>query len=272
MLLKSSDLLGAAIQATDGDIGRVEDLYFDDRQWTTRYFVANTGSWLPSRLVLLSPASLRGFDLKAGTAFFDLSRQQIENSPDIDSDQPVSRQHEIAFAAYYGLPGYWPAPMLAAPEEAPVTEGDPSLRSVLEVLEYYIQAVDGELGHVEEFLVDERTWQIRYLIVDTRNWWPGKKVPVAPQWVHEVDWPRSTVHLELSRDAIQNAPEYDPSRPIDAEYEERLRTITDEAYCPERRGQPGLPRRPKSRRPQTGTAPSGRQRRRCVPPTGIKAC
>jgi hypothetical protein len=260
MLRSVRDLCRFTIGATDGDIGSVHDLYFDDQDWTVRYIVVDTGTWLPGRRVLISPLSVR----EAGEEQLrvDLTRSQVEASPDVDTARPVSRQQELALATYYGLAPYWEGPfrwgavpyafdpLLPPPAVTPAIapeavaalreegydrvgpehfevqerwrEGGGHLRSARDVTGYYIAATDGDMGHVEDFLVDDRAWAIRYAVVDTRNWWPGRKVLVSPEWIHTVDWSESKVHVSLSRAEIENAPEYDPARPLEREHESRL--------------------------------------------------
>jgi hypothetical protein len=170
-----------------------------------------------------------------------LTKSQVEQSPDIDTDQPVSRQQEINYYRYYGYPQYWegsylwglgPYPVVT-PEGAPAEyerrweweakeRGDPHLRSSANVIGYYIQATDGDIGHVEDFLVEDSSWAIRYMVVDTRNWWPGKKVLVSPEWIKGVDWSDSKVAVGVTQEQIKKSPEYDPSNPIERDYETRL--------------------------------------------------
>jgi len=244
MLKPSSQFKGLTIAASDGDLGSVTDLYFDDLSWTIRYLVVDTGTWLPGRQVLISPLSVREVDDKI---LVNLTRAQVQNSPPVEADKPVNRQQEEAIARYYDQRYYWEGPyrwgLLAYPGMPPVpatpvpadgvTEemaareretpsGDPTLRSARDVTGYYIAAQDGEIGHVDDFLVEARAWAIRYLVVATRNWWPGKKVLISPEWIKTVSWADSQVQVDLRRDEIQNAPEYDASRPLDREYETRL--------------------------------------------------
>jgi len=235
MLRAASHLKGMSIAASDGEIGSVQDLYFDDSTWTVRYLVVDTGTWLPGRQVIISPRSLRPTtaDDKIPVA---LSKAQVENSPSIDVDRPVDRQYEEEYSEYYGYPYYWTGPYrwgaTPYPGEGPLIEpratsamppsGDPSLRSARNVMGYYIEALDGDIGHVEDFLVDDNEWAIRYMIVDTRNWWPGKKVVVSPEWIKRVSWPDSRVYVDLTKSAIKESPAYDPNRPLERDYEGRL--------------------------------------------------
>jgi sporulation protein YlmC with PRC-barrel domain len=245
MLSAASGFKGISIAAVDGDIGSIRDLYFDDVTWTIRYLVVDTGSWLPGRQVLISPLAVRGKRLSDKVPV-SLTQEQVKNSPPIDADKPVDRQQEEALARYYDQRYYWEGPyrwgLLAAPGmeamaiPSPITpvveemdardrerpKGDPYLRSVRDVTGYYIAASDGDIGHVEDFLLDEQAWAIRYLVVDTRNWWPGKKVVLSPEWINTVDWSESKVHVGLRQDEIKAAPEYDPSRPFERAYETRL--------------------------------------------------
>ena len=172
-----------------------------------------------------------------------LTKKQIEDSPPIDTHKPVSRQHEALYMGYYGYPYYWGGPYLwgrasypagltvrresvtqaeALQARAGKESADSHLRSTNEVKGYHIEAADAEIGHVEDFIIDDETWAIRYLEVDTRNWWPGKKVLVSPQWIEQVSWPVSKVFVHLSRETIKNGPEYFESMPITREYENRL--------------------------------------------------
>ncbi|WP_373184521.1 PRC-barrel domain-containing protein [Halopseudomonas sp.] len=240
MLRSLNQLKGATIDATDGDVGKVSDFYFDDRQWVIRYLVVETGSWLFSRKVLITPMSVGTPQIESDVLQARLTRQQIEDSPDIDTERPVSRQHEQMLLAYYGYPNYWAGDITGrlgmAPgrvdgylsqvinsevEERQNRNDDEHLRSCHEVERYHIDAADGEIGHVEDLLVDEN-WAIRYLVINTRKWWFGHSVLIPPQWMDSIEWSSATVSVGLSRDAIREAPEYDTSRPPDAEFEQRL--------------------------------------------------
>jgi hypothetical protein len=254
MIFSIYGVRGATLRATDGTVGAVEDFYIDDATWHVRYLVADTGGWLGGRLVLITPAVLGAFDMAQREFPVSLTRDQVEHSPDIATDKPVSRQQESRLHDYYGWTPYWPgfgAGMAAAPAPMPgiaapaytgdpvlshvdadavaaaqarsrSDEGDPHLRSAREITGYYIQATDGDIGHVEDFLADDADWAIRYMIVDTRNWLPGKKVLISPQWIEDVSWSENRVRVDLTRDQIRRGPEYDPATPIDRDYENRL--------------------------------------------------
>jgi hypothetical protein len=242
MLKTVSDLKGTIIAATDGEIGSVQDLYFDDVRWTVRYLMVDTGAWLPGRQVLISPIAVGGPSWGDGRLSVRLTKQQVEDSPPAESNKPVDRQYEQRYAQYYGYPYYWSGPNrwgataypdgtltapLASPEPAiglvaPEEQGDPHLRSARDVMTYYIEATDGDLGHVADFLVDDREWAIRYMVVDTRNWWPGKKVLVSPDWIRTVSWEDSRVYVDLTREGLKSAPEFDPNAPVERTYEDRL--------------------------------------------------
>jgi PRC-barrel domain len=237
MLRPVSNLKGCSIGATDGVIGEVEDLYFDDQRWTVRYLVIDTSGWLAGRRVLVSPWAIRAVDVANQSIAVDLTRAQVENSPSVETQQPIDRRYEMEYSRYYGYPYYWTGPYAWGLERYPLTapvapgepptervepEGDPHLRSTTAIAGYYIQAADGDIGHVEDFLVEDRSWTIRYAVVDTRNWWPGKKVLISPDWITHVDWYDSKVHVDLTRDTIKSSPEYDASLPLDREYEARL--------------------------------------------------
>jgi hypothetical protein len=241
MLTNITFLKGLVVQATDGELGTVDQCYFDDQTWAIRYLTVDTGGWLRGRRVLLSPFSVIQVDWPAKRLDVALTKMQVQNSPDINTHQPVSRQHEAEYSRYYGYPYYWGGPYLWGPESYPgglaihrtasaeMTEdgtpgksSDSHLRSTEAVTGYHIDATDGEIGHVDGFVVDDEAWAIRYIEVATRNWLPGKKVLVSPAWIERVSWADSKVYVVLSREAIKNAPEYIVSRPLTREYEERL--------------------------------------------------
>jgi hypothetical protein len=247
MLRSMNDLEGYVIRATDGTIGHVKDFYFDDAAWVIRYLVVETGTWLSSRRVLISPMSIGEPNWIAKILPVSITKEQVKNSPDIDTEKPVSRQHEIGYLGYYGYPYYWggggiwgggafPGMMLAglgsdgsqaeyreakaeqarsAAEAQQHQDDDPHLRSCKAVIGYHIEATDGEIGHVQGLLVDEETWAIRYIVVDTSNWWLGHEVLVAPQWIKDVRWPDATVSVNLTRQAVKDAPPYDSSTQLD---------------------------------------------------------
>ena len=237
MLRNTTQLEGFTIRATDGELGTVDQLYFDDETWAIRYLTVET-TWLGGRRVLISPISVVHTDWRDKRVDVALTKKQVENSPNIDTDKPVSRQHEIAYSGYYGYPYYWAGPcmwgpaaypggVMTAPNDA-ITDSirreskDSHLRSTKAVTGYHIEASDGEFGHVAGFIVDDEDWAIRYMEVATKNWWPGKKVLVSPAWIERVSWADSKIYAGLSREAIKNAPEYLLSRPLTREYENRL--------------------------------------------------
>lgn len=235
MLRKAKELNGYKLSARDGEIGNVKDFYFDDQSWTIRYLVAETGGWLSSRQVLISPYALHAADDTAGAVPVELTKEQIENSPDLASDKPVSRQYEIQYYSYYGWPMYWNGPYAWGSTDYPTRgggrwtqpprgqdAGDPHLRSTGDVAGHHIGAEDGEIGHVEDFLIDDETWTIRYLVVDTRNWWPGKQVLISPQWIERVSWRDEKVFINLPRETIKRAPEYTGESPVTRDYETAL--------------------------------------------------
>jgi PRC-barrel domain len=241
MFTTTKDLKGLVIRGTDGELGTVDQLYFDDQNWAIRYFTVETGGWLGGRQVLISPMSVIGADWQSKRLDVALTKKQIENGPDIDTHKPVSRQHEAAYLSYYGYPYYWEGPYLwgsayypaglANPTHGFTREiGDPirkvsedtHLRSTEAITGYNIEAKDGEIGHVDRFVVDEEAWAIRYLEVATQNWWPGKKVLLSPAWVERVSWEESKVYVGVTRKAIQNCEEYLDGAPITRDYENRL--------------------------------------------------
>ncbi|HET9869491.1 MAG TPA: PRC-barrel domain-containing protein [bacterium] len=235
MLFKIEQLKGYQLQSFDGKIGGVKEFYFDDHHWTVRYLVADTGRWLTDRQVLISPYALAGVNGPEKTISVALTRKQIEESPSLDSDKPVSRQFEEEYHGFYGWPMYWGGPYMwgAYPglmrdrekqaEPPPARRAwDPHLCSSRSVTGHTVQASDGEIGHVDDFILDDETWAVRYLVVDTGNWWPGKKVLVSTRWIESVGWDRSKVFVGLTRETIQQSPEYDGESLVVRDYEAEL--------------------------------------------------
>jgi hypothetical protein len=212
--------------ASDGEIGQVKDYYFDDQNWAVRYLVADTGSWLPGRLVLISPHSLGRFDQAGKVLRVNLTRKQIEDSPPIESHQPVSRQYEEEYYRYYGWPFYWqgsalwgrsgfpvlelppkPLPGKSAAADGPQPErADAHLRSAQGVNGYRIQASDGTIGHVCDFMMDDQSWAIGQLVIKTGHRFYGKEVQIPSSQVDRISWAESKVFVNLTREAVEQSP------------------------------------------------------------------
>ncbi len=247
------DLERYAIHAADGDIGQVRDVYFDDQTWVVRYLAVDTEGWLTGRNVLISPISVIGMNPVNRVLVLSITRQKVQDSPGIDTDKPISRQHERSLLGYYKYPNYWgsgglwgddsfPSLLLNASERGTATpahradvervlkEGeagsdpgaDAHLRSCGAVVGYRIEAADGHMGKVKGFLVEESTWAIRYLIVNTSEWWVDHEVLVAVQWINSVRWMDNAVTVALTRQAVKDSPAYDPECPLDREQEVAL--------------------------------------------------
>ena len=223
MLIIAKQIRKCTIEGTDGTVGTIKDLLFDDKKWKVRYLDIDTGRWLSDRRVVLSPEVIRATDYAGGRLTAPLTREQVENSPSLQSHLPVSRQHEMELARYYAWGAYWANAEWT--REGGAEEGDPHLRSSQSVSSYRVQAMDGEIGHVDDFVVDDEAfedgpWEIRYLVIDTRNWLRGKRVLVPPLWAESIDWGSKHIQVGLSREMIENSPEYDPASPVNRQYEE----------------------------------------------------
>jgi sporulation protein YlmC with PRC-barrel domain len=231
--------------ATDGEIGKVKDFYFDDHSWTIRYLVVETGGWLSGRKVLISPESVKPGSWEHHTLPVNLTMEQIKNSPDIDTEETVSRHHEIELRKHYPWTHYWAGGLWAAgigttgmmvggPE--PVDEhleGEKhqqelegehksQLRSYDNLRGYMIHETDGHIGEVSDLVVDDATWKIDFLVVDTGTWLPGKKVLLAPHLIKELDWLTSTARVNATKDKIRHSPEYDQHNLVTEEYQKKL--------------------------------------------------
>ena len=211
------------VVATDGEIGEIEEVFFDDRSWIVRYLVVRMSSEDQyDRFVLIPSKLVKRFDETGQRAFVALTRAQVQNSPDVDTHQPVSRQHEKALAEYYRYPQYWTDPFplgelfgLGEWAERGVERRkglrlvEERLRSSTEVIGYDTRALDGLVGHIDDLLIDEENWTIRYLMINTRNWLPGDHVLVATAWVDQFSWEEGRVFVKLTKEAIKHCPLFD---------------------------------------------------------------
>lgn len=248
MLRKATDIIGFDIDATDGSIGHVDDMLFDD-EWQVRYFVVQTGPWLFGRHVLIAAAQVDEPIWESRSVPVELTKEQVRESPDIDISQPITRAHETALHEYYQWPTYWAPvgvagsyvmPGTAAPPTTP-PGGEPAeareikeqalrraesdqaaLQSVKHVTGHNIAATDGHIGHLDDFFVDETGWCIRYLLVDTRNLLPGRKVLISPEWVTELDWHNRDVVVNVTKEKVKGSPEFNPQKAPTREYETTL--------------------------------------------------
>lgn len=234
MLRSINELKGFDVVATSGEIGDVKQFYFDDERWVVRHIVVNTGDWVMEHNVLISPFAVTRIDYDNRNLYVALTKEQVASSPDIDTHKPVSQQMEAMYSDYYSYPYYWPSPLLwgigARPDlSVPLTPAtlrlagsaaamkrvippEVHLHSIREVANYHISAIDGLIGYGNDFIVDDQTWAIRYLVIDTRNWLLGKQVIIDPRWVTSIDWAQGQIHVNLSRDAIRQSPEYDSAK------------------------------------------------------------
>lgn len=235
MLIKAKTLKGYKLNSKNGEIGKVKELYFDDKHWTIRYLVADTGNWLTGNQVLISPYALISVNKEDENIGVNLTKKQIEDSPSLNSDKPVSKQFEEDLHGYYGWPTYWsgsnmwgdyPYIIHDSKEWKASNENkkkwDRHLRITNFITGHNIQASDGELGHIDDFIIDDQTWTIRYLIIDTANWWAGKKVLVSPQWIDRISWEESSVFVNLSQESIIKSPEYSEENLLTRDYETQL--------------------------------------------------
>jgi hypothetical protein len=226
MMHLAHKIAGAKVHGTDGDIGTIEDFYFEEDRWTVRYLLVDTGKWFSGKRVLISPMSVQDGWGRMGVKV-GLTREQAWNSPEFTDGEPLSRTGETNVLAYYGYPDYWgaasvwgnhdsPAAFVAESTSArmapaPPTKGmDPEarhLRSIKKSTGYHLHARNGEIGHVDDFLIGEESWRIRYLLVDTSNWIGGRSVIVSPETVERIDKDHGKLYVAAEREAIQSAPE-----------------------------------------------------------------
>jgi hypothetical protein len=228
MLQNTRDLYGKEISATDGHVGTLEDFFFDEKCWLVRYIMADTGEWLSDRTVLLSADFLGEIDTNRNTLDIKLTRKQIENSPAIDSGIPVSRQYEVEYYRYYGLPVYWTSSPIpnhdtveggetGSDEEIAMRRwrrhsADQYLRSARALEGFHIEGLDGLAGKVSGLFLDDRSWSIPALVVDAGHWYAGKQILISADNIDRINFGDSTVFVNLHRSDIHNTHEADVAR------------------------------------------------------------
>ena len=258
MLFAITGLQRCPVDGIDGRVGTVKDFLFDDQSWKIRWMVVDTGYWLSGRQILIQPSAIIPLDLapsaERGLPMMSwgetlaisirLTKAQIEASPKAREDEPVTKQMEAQLYDYYGWDPLWgttyfgPNAIVTSPAGPPIfadaaarqaagmqarsRDGDPHLRSVVAVNGYHVHATDGDIGHVENFLADDANWDIRYLVIATRDWWPGKHVQLAPYAVKEIDWSEDRINVNVTRDQLKSSPSWDPLAMADHIGEESL--------------------------------------------------
>lgn len=234
MLIKSHSLKGYTLKCVDGEIGEIKDFIFDEKHWTIRYLVAETGSWLMERQVLISPYSLVSTDADKKQITTTLTVNQIESSPPLYKDSSISREFEASYHNFYNYPTYWngsyrwgesPAMLLnsAAYKEALGEKDlDPGLHSANNFRGRKISATDTEFGDIVDFVIDDECWAIRYIIIDTISWWPSPHVLISPEWIESIGEFDFKVHVKVDAETIKSAPEYTNEVELNRDYEECL--------------------------------------------------
>ncbi len=238
MLRSIKSLIGFTIGATDGEIGKVKDFYFDDETWTIRYLIVETGNWLFGRKVLIPPLAFKKPDWAAEIFPVSLSREQVKSSPDINTEKPVTRQqekdlHEHYNWPYYGLTGYGaiiPIGTIGAPgihgedqskpeQNVQKPAEDQHLRSIRDISHYKLHATDGGIGDVADFLFDDSSWKIPFIVLETGNWFTGKQILISVKNILRIDWEKSSVYVDQSKETLKNSPDFEEKVPIHEGFE-----------------------------------------------------
>jgi uncharacterized protein YrrD len=224
MLKNIAEIYGHRLAASDGDIGHVKDFYFDDKTWVVRYLIADTGSWLAGRQVLLSPHALGRFDEDAEVMQVNLTKKQIEHSPSIETHKPVSRQYEVEYYNYYGWPAYWNGgamwglggyPVMLPPSRDEMQaklhhhREDKHLQSTLAIKGFAIEAVDGAVGHVTGLMIDDQSWAVVELVIKTGLWFFQKEILLSSEKVERISYEDSAIYVKATKADLQHTAEYD---------------------------------------------------------------
>jgi hypothetical protein len=235
MLLRVASLNAYKLRGLDGDIGAVQRFYFDDQCWTIRYLAAATGNWLGDKQLLISPHALAGVATDRREIAVALTKEQIEAGPLLPREKTLSQEFESSYFEFFRWPVYWSGPhqwgahpYIVRDQQRKRAAGSrvkgwtPRLHSIDEMTRHHIQAPDGDVGRIVDFLVDDDTWEIRYFIIARRDWWLQRHVLVAPEWIKQVSWETSKVYVDLSRGQVRRSPAFSANTPLTRADEIRL--------------------------------------------------
>lgn len=233
------ELLGYSVKARDGEKGKVKNILFDEESWTIRYLEVDLGSLFHEKRVLISTQHFKTPDAENQHFPIDLSTSEIERSPDLESDLPVSLEYEKRLREHYELQPYWPVNAASfAGRESMFSPDNPfrtpkkiidemaidtRLRSFQEIKGYHILATDDRFGQVEDAIVDDSNWQIVYTVIRTVNLFPwSKQVMIPIELIEEISFINREMRIDLPKEVIAEAPEFDSSLPLDEPYESAL--------------------------------------------------
>ena len=243
MKLSLKEILGYNIETYDQVTGEIKDFLFDDEYWIIRYVDAGLGINLPDRRVLVPQTFLKETDWDTQNFKVTLSREGLATCPALDKFQPISRLYEEELNKHYRIANYWARnynspnnevdkmthfnlpdqKFNAAPKLIKENQMDTNLRSFNEILGYDILTPDGNLGCVEDLLIDSDNWEIISIILDTSKNQPwSKKVIIASTWIEEISYMDRQIKISLAIKEVENAPEYDPLAPVNEVLEKRF--------------------------------------------------
>ncbi|MEJ2024010.1 MAG: PRC-barrel domain-containing protein [Deltaproteobacteria bacterium] len=235
MLRSSRNLMEIVIQAEDGEIGRCKDFLVDEMSWIIRYMVADTSKWLPGRKVLIPPDVLKTPDWDLKHIPVQMTRAQIEQSPVLDEDAPVSRRYEKRYYGHFGWPPYWvgSAALGEVPNPYPISEMQshvedkntdpkkPHFPSLKQLRDFPVKAEGEDVGHLHDCMMDLPDWIVRYLVVDISKWYQlkARKILLIPEAVTNIDLIDREIRTNIMREDMKNCPEYNEETPLDRDFE-----------------------------------------------------
>lgn len=222
-------LTGYTIKARNGELGKVAEFYFDDETWIIRYMVVETGNWLFNRKVLIPHKALGSVDWDEGIFHVNLTMKQVSDSPDIDSKMTISRAQEIELYSHYSYSNYWGEPFYTESASAMVANSIPSAEAVQmpkkqkkdshlcsseKIKGFQIQTHEGMAGLVADFIVDDVTWMLNFMVISRHNRSQDENMLISPKWIEEIDWIESKVSVNISKETIEQGPGFDPLIPV----------------------------------------------------------
>ncbi|PSL50806.1 PRC-barrel domain protein [Salsuginibacillus halophilus] len=242
MLFEAKKLRNFGVITSDGELGKIDDVYMDEDQWVIRYLVVNRKPLLPGGKVLVSPIAVERMDINGQTIHLNVTKEELEEAPGKEEAEPITRKKELELHHHFGYGYYWPAqgmwgsfpyphqlrveaPHHQRPQELP-NEEEIKVRSLKEMTGdwsgYDVEGSDGDIGTIDDVIVEDDTWNIRYISVDTGRLFSTGHAVLSSSWILHTEDEEKKVRVKMARHEVQAAPEYVPGQPLDREFEERL--------------------------------------------------
>jgi len=201
-LLLARNLYGTSVDASDGRLGNIIDFLFDDQRWHVGHLVLNAGRWLRRRRVTLPYDTIVMKDWSDRHVFIEgLTRQQIRISPATETRVPISLHESLAEVTIMDWDTYLVNTTFT--DHPWQISDDPHIHNTRDVVGYHVQGSDGPIGYVSDFVINDESWSVSDLVVNMRNWLPGRQILIPTAHIEEVRGANRSMRISLSRKSIR---------------------------------------------------------------------